>query len=111
MHQLWHYIYISTAVFSSLYALQYADVLPGAAAAHSGALFVGEGAPKLKGPDRVPDASTVRLWSKGLDGSQPATSFLRQTLAQVIHWLKRGRSDLKALLTLPRTHIAPERRQ
>ena len=32
--------------------------------------------PKLKDADRVPDASTVRRWSKGVDGSQPALSFL-----------------------------------
>ena len=46
--------------------------------------------PKLKDADRVPDASTVRRWSSGLDGSQPALSFLRQTVARVAHWLERG---------------------
>ena len=36
-------------------------------------------APKLKDADRVPDASTVRRWSQGLDCSEPAVSFVRQT--------------------------------
>ena len=46
--------------------------------------------PTLKDPDRVPDPSTLRRWSSGLDRSQPAASFLRQTLAHVAHWLRRG---------------------
>jgi Domain of unknown function (DUF6431) len=46
--------------------------------------------PKLKDADRLPDASTVRRWSSGLDGSQPALSFLRQVLVRVTHWLERG---------------------
>ena len=46
--------------------------------------------PMLKDPDRVPDSSTLRRWSRGLDRSQPALSFLRQTLARVAHWLARG---------------------
>ena len=46
--------------------------------------------PTLKDPDRVPDPSTLRRWSRGLDRSQPAASFLRQTLARVVHWLARG---------------------
>ena len=44
-------------------------------------------APKLKDPDRVPDASTMRRWSSGLDGSQPSASFLRQTVVRVAQWL------------------------
>ena len=52
-----------------------------------------ESAPKLKDPDRVPDASTMRRWSSGLDGSQPSASFLRQAVVRVARWLKRGRQD------------------
>ena len=44
--------------------------------------------PKLKDPDRLPDPSTVRRWSQGVDESQPALSFLRQTAARVAHWLE-----------------------
>jgi hypothetical protein len=43
--------------------------------------------PKFKDSDRLPDPSTVRRWSTGLDASQPALSFLRQTVARVAHWL------------------------
>ena len=46
--------------------------------------------PKLKDADRLPDASTVRRWSSGLDGSQPELSFFRQVLVRVAHWLERG---------------------
>ena len=35
----------------------------------------------------MPDSSTLRRWAYGLDRSQPALSFLRQTLTRVIHWL------------------------
>jgi Domain of unknown function (DUF6431) len=45
---------------------------------------------KFKDADRVPDSSTVRRWSKGLDCSQAALSFLPHTLTRVAHWLKRG---------------------
>jgi Domain of unknown function (DUF6431) len=48
-------------------------------------------APKLKDADRLPDASTVRRWSKDLDGAQPAASFLHQTVWCLAHWLNRGR--------------------
>lgn len=43
--------------------------------------------PKLKDADRVPDASTVQRWSWGLDGSQPAVSFVHQMKAWVDYWL------------------------
>jgi len=46
-----------------------------------------EATPTLKDPNRVPYSSTLRRWAHGLDPSQPATSFLRQTLARVAHWL------------------------
>jgi hypothetical protein len=51
-----------------------------------------EAAPTLKDPDRVPDPSTLRRWSVGLDRSQPAASFRRQTFARLAHWLGRGDS-------------------
>ena len=38
-----------------------------------------EATPTLKDPDRVPDPSTLRRWSGGMDRSQPATSFQRHT--------------------------------
>jgi hypothetical protein len=38
----------------------------------------------------VPDSSTLRRWSSGLDRSQPALSFLRQTLARMTHWRVHG---------------------
>jgi hypothetical protein len=46
-----------------------------------------EAAPPLKDSNRVPDPSTLRRWSNGLEPSQLAPSFLRQTLARVSHWL------------------------
>jgi Domain of unknown function (DUF6431) len=49
-----------------------------------------EATPTLKDPNRVPDSSTLRRWAHGLDRSQPALSFLRQTLARVHHWLALG---------------------
>jgi hypothetical protein len=49
-----------------------------------------EAMPTLKDPNRVPDPSTLRRWTHGLDHSQPALSFLRQTLARMTHWLACG---------------------
>jgi Domain of unknown function (DUF6431) len=49
--------------------------------------------PPLKDPDRAPDSSTLRRWARGLDPSQPARSFLRQTLARVAHWLAPDGAD------------------
>jgi hypothetical protein len=49
-----------------------------------------DSAPTLKDPDRVPDPSTLRRWSVGLDGSEPSASFRRQTFARLAHWLGRG---------------------
>jgi hypothetical protein len=43
--------------------------------------------PTLQDPNRVPDSSTLHRWACGLDRSQPALSFLRQTLTRVTHWL------------------------
>jgi hypothetical protein len=54
--------------------------------------------PTLKDPNRVPDASTIRRWSSGLDCSQLAFSFLRQTLARVAYWLGCGHVDHEAWL-------------
>jgi hypothetical protein len=49
-----------------------------------------EATPTLKDPDRVPDPSTLRRWSGGLDRSQPAGSFRRQTFSRLAHWLGRS---------------------
>jgi hypothetical protein len=38
----------------------------------------------------MPDPSTLRRWSSGLERSQLGASFLRQTLAGVGHWLTGG---------------------
>ena len=46
-----------------------------------------EATPTLKDPNRMPDPSTLRRWSRGMDPSQPARCFLRQTLARIAHWL------------------------
>ena len=48
-----------------------------------------EAAPTLKDPNRMPDPSTLRRWARGLDRSQPAISFFRQTLARMAQWLAR----------------------
>lgn len=45
-------------------------------------------APKFKNPDRVPDSSTVRRWSQGVDESQPALSFLRKMAARAAQRLE-----------------------
>ena len=50
--------------------------------------------PKLKDPDRLPDPSTVRRWSSGLDSTQVTLSFLRQTVTRIAHWLDRGRQTV-----------------
>ena len=44
----------------------------------------------LKDSNRVPDPSTLRRWSSGLDHSQLALSFLRQVLARIAYWLRSG---------------------
>lgn len=49
-----------------------------------------EAVPTLKDPNRVPDPSTLRRWAHGLDRSQPAISFFRQTLARMTHGLACG---------------------
>jgi hypothetical protein len=56
---------------------------------------------KFKDADRVPDSSTVRRWSKGLDCSQPALSFLSRTLTRVAHWLERGGAGAQKAAPLP----------
>jgi len=58
-----------------------------------------EATPTLRDCHRVPDPSTLRRWSSGLDPSQLALSFLRQMLARVAHWRARGaRADPEAWL-------------
>jgi hypothetical protein len=49
-----------------------------------------EATPTLRDAHRMPDPSTLRRWANGLDPSQPAVSFLRQTLAHVAHWQARA---------------------
>jgi hypothetical protein len=49
-----------------------------------------EALPDLKNSNRLPDPSTLRRWSSGLDLSQLALSFARQTIARIAHWLERG---------------------
>ena len=64
-----------------------------------------EAAPTLKDPNRMPDPSTLRRWSRGMDVSQPVRSFLRQTLACLAHWLvPDGQADHEAapLSAVPR---------
>ena len=56
---------------------------------------------KFKDADRVPDSSTVRRWSKGLDCSQPKLSFLRHTMSRVAHWLERGNPGARRTAPLP----------
>jgi hypothetical protein len=61
--------------------------------------------PKLKDPDRLPDPSTVRRWASGLDSTQPALSFLSQTVTRLAHWLVRGYQALDE--TGPLSWITP----
>jgi Domain of unknown function (DUF6431) len=49
-------------------------------------------APKFRDANRVPDSSTVRRWSQGVDESQPALSFLRKTAARATLWLESAHS-------------------
>jgi uncharacterized protein DUF6431 len=57
--------------------------------------------PKLKDADRVPDASTVRRWSRGLDCSDQPVSFVRQTMACIALWLGRGNHSDPQAAPLP----------
>ena len=50
-------------------------------------------APKFKDPDRLPDPSTVRRWSSGLDVSRLWRSFLDQIVARVAGWLSHSGQD------------------
>jgi hypothetical protein len=49
-------------------------------------------APKLKDADRVPDSSTMRRWSQGVDESQPIPWFARKTAVCVAPWLESVQS-------------------
>jgi hypothetical protein len=49
--------------------------------------------PEFKDADRLPDPSTVRRWSSGLDGSRLWCSFLDQLLARVTGWVARSGAD------------------
>jgi len=50
--------------------------------------------PKLQDPDLLPDPSTVRRWSSGLDPSQLALSILSQIVTRVAHWLVRSHQSV-----------------
>ena len=61
--------------------------------------------PTLLDPDCMPDPSTVRRWSYGVELKEPATSFLRMTLARIAPWLIRaGQADQEDLL---RSQLTP----
>ncbi len=64
-----------------------------------------EATPTLQDPDRAPDPSTLRRWSNGLDRSQPAASFLRQTFARAARWL--GCDDQADPRTGPLSGLTP----
>jgi hypothetical protein len=52
----------------------------------------------LQDPDRMPDPSTVRRWSNGMELMEPAASFLRLTLARIVPWLTlAGQADQEDL--------------
>jgi len=85
-------LHFSSVAFTPLHALQLTGSLSGIAAALCGALLLGRGhAYAQKTLTVCPIPCTLRRWSSGLDCSQPALSFLRQTLARVSHWLARKR--------------------
>jgi hypothetical protein len=48
--------------------------------------------PMFKDAERVPDSSTVRRWSQGVDESQPIHSFARKTTAHVTQGLGSAQS-------------------
>ncbi|MGH9402094.1 MAG: DUF6431 domain-containing protein [Terriglobia bacterium] len=47
--------------------------------------------PLLKDPNHQPDSSTLRRWARGLNPSQPAASFLCQTLAHIARSMAAAR--------------------
>jgi hypothetical protein len=57
--------------------------------------------PKLKDPDRLPDPSTVRRWSSGLESIQLPLSFIRQTVTRIVHWRDRGCQTVDEADVLP----------
>ena len=56
-------------------------------------------APKFKDADRVPDSSTVRRWSQGVDESQPIHSFVHKTAARAAQWLESVHQDKTGFLS------------
>jgi hypothetical protein len=55
--------------------------------------------PVLQDPDCMPDPSTVRRWSNGLELLEPAASFLRITVARIVPWLTHaGQAERKELV-------------
>lgn len=62
--------------------------------------------PTLLGPDCMPDPSTVRRWSYGLELLSSAASFLRMTLARIVPWLTRaGQTDQEDLFRFQLTPV------
>ena len=59
------------------------------AAMHCSGVLRSRAFPKLKDSDRLPDPSTVRRCSSGLDCFQLALSFLNLAVIRAAHWLAR----------------------
>jgi hypothetical protein len=66
-----------------------------------------DAAPPLKDPDRVPAPSTLRRWSRSLDCSLPAFSFLRRALQTVAQILECGESPVFGSLRLSWPTVYP----
>lgn len=49
-------------------------------------------APKFEDADRVPDSTTLRRWSQGVDESQPLHSFSRKISARRLRERRNGRN-------------------
>ena len=56
---------------------------------------------RFKDADRVPDSSTVRRWSNGLDCFSRHFQFLQHTMSRVAHWLERGNPGAQKAAPLP----------
>ena len=65
---------------------------------------MGKALPKLKNADRLPDASTVRRWSSGLDFFQLALSFIHQTTTRLAPSGATGTVAAASVRKNPLTH-------
>ena len=95
-------VHLPAAVFSSLHAFQFAGPLSGVVAALCGALFVGEGVPKLK--DR--GSGTRCFYDAALVGGvwmvlSRQFRFSARPWSRVAQWLKRGQQDDAQIEPLP----------